>query len=101
MIFVSLEQSNKPNKKYMIKFLDPKRTIHFGSKKSKTFLDHNDAKKRFNYLKRHIQNEDWNDPLTRGALSAYLLWGFSTELSTNLKFFLDSFNINYNDNVFN
>ncbi len=36
MKFISLEKSNKPNKKLVIKFSEPNRTIHFGSKYSST-----------------------------------------------------------------
>ena len=93
MIFISLEPSTRPNKKYMIMFNDPKKTIHFGSKNSKTYLDHKDKKKRFNYLQRHYPNENWDNPLSAGALSAFLLWGPSTDLKTNLKEFLRRFNI--------
>lgn len=30
--------------------------------------------KREAYLARHKENEDWNDPLTAGALSRWILW---------------------------
>ncbi len=93
MRFISLEKSNKPNKKLVIKFSDPNLTIHFGSKNSSTFLDHQDKVKRSNYLKRHKVNEDWNQ-VNAGSLSAYLLWN-STDLKTNLINYLDKFNIDY------
>ena len=95
MKFVSLEKSNKPNKKLVIIFSDPKLTIHFGSKKSSTFLDHHDEVKRVNYLKRHIVNENWND-VNAGSLSAYLSWGQSTDLHTNLVNYFNEFNIDHN-----
>lgn len=93
MRFVSLEPSTRSDKKYMIEFDEPKKTIHFGSRNSKTYLDHKDKTKRYNYLRRHFVREDWSNPLTPGALSAFLLWGFSTDLTTNLKTFLKRFNI--------
>ena len=83
MKFVSLEKSNKPNKKLVITFSDPKLTIHFGSKNSSTFLGHHDEVKRVNFLKRHVVNENWNQ-VNAGSLSAYLLWGPSPDLHTNL-----------------
>ena len=94
MKFISLEKSNKPNKKLVIKFSDPTLTIHFGSKNSSTFLDHHDKLKRSNYLKRHIVNEDWGN-VNAGSLSAYILWGSTTDLKTNLINYLDKFNIDY------
>ncbi len=94
MKFISLEKSNKPNKKLVIKFSEPNRTIHFGSKYSSTYLDHPDQHKRSNYLKRHMVNEDWGN-VNAGSLSAYILWGSTTDLKTNLLNYLDLFDISY------
>ncbi len=92
MRFISLDKSNKPNKKLVIIFSEPNLTIHFGSKNSSTFLDHYDKTKRSNYLKRHKVNENW-DKVNAGSLSAYILWGSSTDMYTNLLNYLDKFNI--------
>ena len=92
MRFISLDKSNKPNKKLVITFSEPNLTIHFGSKNSSTFLDHHDKLKRSNYLKRHRVNEDWNQ-VNAGSLSAYVLWGDSTDINENLINFLTKFNI--------
>jgi len=92
MKFISLEKSNKPNKKLVITFSEPNLTIHFGSKNSSTFLDHHDKLKRSNYLKRHKVNEDWNQ-VNAGSLSRYLLWGSSTDINENLINYLTKFNI--------
>ena len=94
MKFISLEKSNKQNKKLVIKFSEPTLTIHFGSKNSSTFLDHHDKLKRSNYLKRHRVNEDWNQ-VNAGSLSAYILWGDSSDMYSNLINYLDKFNISY------
>ena len=92
MRFISLDKSNKPNKKLVITFSEPNLTIHFGSKNSSTFLDHYDKTKRSNYLKRHKVNENW-DQVNAGSLSAYILWGSSTDMYTNLLSYLEKFNI--------
>ena len=94
MRFISLEKSNKPNKKLVIKFSDPNLTIHFGSKNSSTYLDHHDKHKRSNYLKRHIVNEDWEN-VNAGSLAAHLLWGHTSDLKTNLLNYLNKFEIDY------
>ena len=94
MKFISLEKSNKSDKKLVIKFSEPTLTIHFGSKNSSTFLDHHDKIKRSNYLKRHRVNEDWNQ-VNAGSLSAYILWGDSSDMYSNLINYLDKFNIDY------
>ena len=94
MKFISLKKSNKPNKKLVITFSEPDLMIHFGSKNSSTFLDHHDKLKRSNYLKRHKVNEDWNQ-VNAGSLSAYILWGDSSDMYANLISYLDKFNIDY------
>ena len=94
MKFISLKKSNKPNKKLVITFTEPNLTIHFGSKNSSTFLDHHDKVKRSNYLKRHKVNEDWNQ-VNAGSLSAYILWGDTSDLYKNLINYLDKFKIEY------
>ena len=92
MRFISLKKSNKPTKKLVITFTEPNLTIHFGSKNSSTFLDHQDKVKRSNYLKRHKANENWNQG-NAGSLSAYILWGDSSDMYSNLLNYLDKFNI--------
>ena len=94
MKFISLKKSNKPTKKLVITFTEPNLTIHFGSKNSSTFLDHHDKIKRSNYLKRHKVNEDWNQ-INAGSLSAYILWGNSSDMYSNLINYLDKFNISF------
>ena len=92
MKFISLNFSTKPNKKYVIEFSEPRKTIHFGSKTGITYLDHKDKIKRENYLKRHKANENWDD-VNAGSLSAFILWGPSTDLNTNLSKYLKRFTI--------
>ena len=92
MRFISLEQSPRPTKKYVINFKEPNKTVHFGSKNSSTYLDHQDKVKRQNYLLRHSVNEDW-ESINAGSLSAIILWGKTTDLNKNLKYYLNKFNI--------
>ena len=69
--------------------------VNFGSKNSKTYLDHNDPIKRENYIKRHtaLGTEDFNDPLTAGSLSFHILWGPYTELEMNIQHFKHLFKL--------
>jgi hypothetical protein len=58
-------------------------TILFGAKGYEHFRDitgilpksqeHNDAKRRKQYINRHKNNENWNKP-SAGLLSRYILW---------------------------
>ena len=95
MYFVSLAPSSRKDKKYEFALSngDGKiKTYHFGSKNSKTYLDHKDKTKRANYIARHTANENW-DEINPGSLSRWLLWGDSTNLNTNLKAYFKRFKI--------
>ena len=92
MKFISLKPSTRPNKRFMITFSEPKQTIHFGAKDGSTYLDHKDKTKRKNYLARHKVREDWTK-VNAGSLSALLLWGDSSNISSNLDAYLRKFDI--------
>ena len=66
------------------------RTVDFGSKYGKTYIDHKDKNKRAAYLKRHHANEVWSE-FNPGSASAWILWGPSTNIEKNLKMYLDLF----------
>ena len=85
-MLLEVVKSNRKNKRYMAIFSDGKKT-HFGLDTGSTYIDHHDIIKRFNYLKRHEVNEEWNDPYKAGTLSAYLLWGNHKSLKENIKEF--------------
>lgn len=86
-----IKPSTRKDKRYMAIFHDGQ-TIHFGLKGGKTYIDHQDKKKRENYIARHQVNEDWTTP-NAGSLSRFLLWGDSTDLNTNIQKFKSKFNI--------
>jgi hypothetical protein len=93
--FIRLDVSDRPSKKYVFIFRDDNKIkkIHFGSRNSQTYLNHHDKLKRNNYLKRHeALGENW-DAINAGSLSAFLLWGDSTDLKTNLYNYLNHFSI--------
>jgi hypothetical protein len=93
--FIKLDKSNRHSKKYVFIYRDGDQVIkvHFGSKGSSTYLDHHDKFKRDAYLKRHkALGEDWNT-INAGSLSAFILWGDSVDLRTNLYNYLNHFSI--------
>lgn len=71
--------STRKEKKYMLK-RDGYPTIHFGAKNYEDWHDHQDKKRRLNYIKRHkgLKNERgipyMDIPYTASYLSAVLLW---------------------------
>ena len=85
-MLVEVVKSNRKNKRYMAIFSNGKKS-HFGLDTGSTYIDHHDIIKRFNYLKRHGVNEEWNDPYKASTLSAYLLWGNHKSLKENIKEF--------------
>lgn len=103
MFLYDINSSTRNDKKYAARFCHCKNkgscqgsnmtVTHFGAKHSKTYIDHGDDKKREDYIKRHKVNEDFNKPMTAGALSRWLLWGDYTNLKQNISAFKKRFNI--------
>lgn len=55
------------------------KTIHFGAKGYYDYtMPPHDKNRRDNYIKRHAPREDFNNPLTAGALSRWILWNKTT-----------------------
>ena len=90
--FLELNMSTRKDKKMVFKMENPKRTIHFGSKTSRTYVEGASKEDRLNYIKRHKVRENW-DEINAGSLSRFLLWGDSVLLSENLKKYLKRFNL--------
>ena len=78
MKLLSIKKSDKPDKKMMAIFFNPKtgreNTTHFGSAGMSDYTINKDPVRRELYITRHFKNEDWNDPTSAGALSRYVLW---------------------------
>jgi ABC-type maltose transport system permease subunit len=99
-MLIKVTPSNKPLKKYEAVFSNGK-SVHFGLKGSNTYLDNANKRprtlneplsaankiKRENYLNRHKKNENWKDPYSKGALSAFITWGNTTNLQNNINEF--------------
>ena len=103
MKLLSIKPSDKPTKKYVATFCTcegatkccdtDRKKVNFGSRGSSTYLDHGDEKKRDAYIARHQVRENFNEPLTAGALSFHLLWGKTTSLRENIALFKKKFNL--------
>lgn len=85
MVKVEITKSNRNNKRFQAVFIDDKtgkklKTTQFGLKNPKigTYIDHQNDKLKENYLKRHKKNENWNDFMSAGSLSRYILWNKKT-----------------------
>lgn len=81
-------------KKYKMVFYDAMRkkikTVQFGAVGYEDYTTHQDLQRKQNYITRHKNNEDWNDAMTAGSLSKYLLWN-KTSLSASYKDYRSKF----------
>jgi len=50
------------------------KSVPFGASGMSDFTKHKDPERMKRYLDRHRANEDWNDPMSAGALSRWILW---------------------------
>jgi hypothetical protein len=80
-MYVSIKPSTSSGKKMMAVFYDTAKkkvkTTHFGASGYEDYTTHGDLQRKQNYLSRH-SNENWNDYMTAGSLSRYLLWNKPT-----------------------
>ena len=94
-IKVVIKKSTKPEKKLMAVFsLDNgrTRTTHFGSAGMDDYTKTKDDKQKSRYLTRHRRRENWNDPLSAGALSRWILWDLPTRRAS-IQAFKKRFNL--------
>jgi hypothetical protein len=78
---VKISISDRKDKKYKALFTNDKgetKTIHFGAKGYSDYTKHKDDERKKRYIKRHQENEDFNDPYTAGALARWILWNKKT-----------------------
>lgn len=84
-VSVKISKSTKPEKKLMAVFqLDNgrSRTTHFGSAGMADYTKTKNKEQRERYLNRHRKRENWNAPMTAGALSRWILWNKETKAAS-------------------
>lgn len=81
-------------KKFKMVFYDHARkkikSVSFGAVGYNDYTITNDLQAKMNYISRHQSREDWNDPMTAGSLSRWILWN-KTTLSASYKDFRNKF----------
>jgi hypothetical protein len=102
----SIKTSDKPGKKFDATFREKgcpcskskasecgrkEVVVSFGAKGMSDYTKNKDDERKERYLLRHKMNEDWNDPMTPGALSRWILWNKKT-----LKASIDDFRKRFN-----
>ncbi len=93
MRLIDFNTSPLPHKRFVIKFAEPYRVIHFGSKKSKTFIDHGDRDLRNDhFFKKQYVFE--TGEMCEELLTTSILWGPNRSIEGNLAWFLKRYQIN-------
>ena len=75
--FVGIEKSKRRDKKLVAIFESSTgriKNVNFGAAGMSDYTIHKDRLRKQRYLDRHSKNEHWNNPLTPGSLSRWVLW---------------------------
>jgi hypothetical protein len=78
---VVIKKSTNSAKKYMAIFYEDGKkikTIHFGAAGMSDYTKHKNKSRKKRYMNRHRTRENWNNPMTAGALSRWILWNKPT-----------------------
>lgn len=71
-----------------------KKTTHFGQRGADDYTITGDKEQRARYIKRHTNNrENWNNYMSAGSLSRYILWGDSKSKTANIASYKKRFNL--------
>jgi hypothetical protein len=71
---------------------DHLKIVHFGAAGMSDYTKHKDPERKQRYIIRHRKNENWNDPITPGSLSRYVLWN-KPSLKESIKDYKKRFNL--------
>lgn len=93
---VEISEATAKGKKKKAVFYDKDgkkiKTVQFGAEGMSDFTKHKDTDRRDRYDARHKPNQNWNDPMTAGALSKYILWN-KPSLSASISDYKRKFNL--------
>lgn len=86
--------TNSRNKYTAIFYKDGKKvkTTHFGAAGMSDYTKHQDATRKARYLLRHKHREKWDDYMSAGALSRWILWNKPT-LKESIESYLQKFRL--------
>lgn len=95
-MYVSIAPSNRIHKKYVAVFYDKDKkkvkTTHFGDDRYQDYTQHKSDDRKEAYINRHQKAESWNDYMSAGALSRYVLWEYK-EFDKAVKEYLRRFGL--------
>ena len=95
-MYVSIGKSTRAGKKMMAIFYDEAKkkikTTHFGASGYEDYTTLGEMQLKMNYIARHKDREDWNDYMSSGSLSRWILWNKPT-LSESIKDYMNRFRL--------
>lgn len=90
------KKANDGKHKYTViledKETNKKKTIHFGAYNMDDFTLTKNEEQKQRYIKRHQANEKWNNPLSAGFWSRWILWNLPT-VKASLKYVKQHYNL--------
>tara|TARA_R100000935_G_scaffold38473_1_gene59694 strand:+ start:2895 stop:3185 length:291 start_codon:yes stop_codon:yes gene_type:complete len=92
---VSITRTAGQKKEFKAIFLQSngkEKTVRFGTSSNYVLNSKKTPQDRLAYLARHKVNENWNDPMSPGSLSRYILWE-TRQLKTNISRFKKRFKL--------
>ena len=93
---VEIKKSTNLMKKYMAIFYDEDdkkvKTTHFGANGMSDYTQHKDPERKQRYIDRHSHRENFNDYMSAGALSRWILWN-KTSLKASITDYKNKFNL--------
>lgn len=95
-MYVSIGKSTRQGKKMVAVFYDEAKkkikTTHFGASGYEDYTTHGEMQRKMNYIARHKDREDWNDYMSSGSLSRWILWNKPT-LSESINDYMNRFRL--------
>ena len=99
MIYIELSKATSKVKKYKMVFYRKDKSVFkrikttsFGQAGASDFTINKDEERKESYLNRHRKRENWDDYMSAGSLSRFLLWNKPT-LQASLKDYRKRFNL--------
>ena len=68
------------------------KTTHFGAAGMSDYTKHKDSNRKKRYMTRHRKRENWNNYMSAGSLSRYILWNKPT-LKASIADYKKKFNL--------
>lgn len=95
-MYVSIGKSTRQGKKMVAVFYDEAKkkikTTHFGASGYEDYTTHGEIQRKMNYIARHKDREDWNDYMSSGSLSRWILWN-KPSLSESIEDYIRRFKL--------